>query len=140
MVAEEKPWKQIFVTVSASDGVTYEAMFDPVTDGTAVKASSVLKPYTANGADAVTVSDISWESGTLRIGMDPVTAYAGKYIDFIDVDGELALPLKLVDATVDATAKTLSWTVADAPWEAGDKRMLRIYEKVASTCTVAEGG
>lgn len=47
--------------------------------------------------------------------------------------------MKISDAMVDATAKTLSWSVADAPWEADDKMMLRIYEKVASTCTVAEG-
>ena len=138
-VDEENNLTDIMLTVTAGPAIAYEAMFDPVADGSAVKASSVLKPYTANGADAVTVSDISWESGTLKIGMDPVTAHAGKYIDFIDVDGELALPLKVADATVDATAKTLSWTVADAPWEAGDKVMLRIYEKVASTCTVAEG-
>ncbi len=127
------------LTVTAPTGTVYEAMFDTATVGNAVQASIMLKPYTAAGADTSTITSVSWRSGTLKIEMDPVTAHVGKYIDFIDVDGELALPLKLVDATVDATAKTLSWSVADAPWEAGDKMMLRIYEKVASTCTVAEG-
>ena len=127
------------VDVKAPVGTAYEAMFDTATVNGAVQASNMLKPYTAAGSDTSSTTSVSWRSGTLKIGMDPVTAHAGRYIDFIDVDGELALPLKLSEATMDATAKTLSWIVADAPWEAGDKMMLRIYEKVASTCTVAEG-
>ena len=114
------------VTATAPSGTAYEAMFDPTKVDGAIKAASVLKPYTATGADAATVSDISWESGTLKIKLDPVTAYAGHIIDFIDVDGDVALSLALSRATVDAAAKTLSWTVTEPPWKKGDKMMLRI--------------
>lgn len=91
VVAEEAEWRNVAVTVTAPASAVYEAMFDPVADGSAVKATSVLKPYTATGADTATVSDISWESGTLKIGMDPVTAHTGKYIDFIAQDGTLPI-------------------------------------------------
>ena len=88
----------------------------------------MLKPYTATGADAATVSDISWQSGTLKIKLDPVTAHTGHLIDFIDVDGDVALSLALSGATVDAAAKTLSWSVSSQPWKAGDKMMVRIHD------------
>ena len=114
------------VTVTAPSGTAYEAMFDPTTVDGAVKAASVLKPYTATGADAATVSDISWKSGTLKIKLDPVTAHTGHVLNFIDVDGDVALSLALSGATVDAAAKTLSWTVTQQPWKSGDKMMLRI--------------
>ena len=114
------------VRVAAPTGTAYEALFDPTMVDDAIEAASVLKPYTASGADAATVSDISWKSGTLKIRLDPVTAHTGHIIDFIDVDGDVALSLALSGATVDAAAKTLSWTVSSQPWKAGDKMMLRI--------------
>ena len=116
------------VTATAPSDTAYEAMFDTATVNGAVQAGSVLKPYTATGADAATVSDISWKSGTLKIKLDPVTAHTGHVIDFIDVDGDVALSLALSGATVDAASKTLSWTVTDQPWKRGDKMMLRIRE------------
>ena len=114
------------VTATAPSGTAYEAMFDPTTVDGAVEAASVLKPYTATGADAATVSDISWKSGTLKIKLDPVTAHTGHIVDFIDVDGDVALSLALSGATVDAANKTLSWTLTEQPWKSGDKMMLRI--------------
>ena len=117
---------ETIVTVTAPAGTAYEAMFDPTTVDGAVKAAGVLKPYTATDADAATVSDISWKSGTLKIKLDPVTAHTGHIIDIIDVDGDVALSLALSGATVDVANKTLSWPVSSQPWKAGDKMMLRI--------------
>ena len=114
------------IEVTAPVGIAYEAMFDPTTVDGAVKAVSVLKPYTATGADAATVSDISWKSGTLKIKLDPVTAHTGHVLNFIDVDGDVALSLALSGATVDTANKTLSWAVSSQPWKSGDKMMLRI--------------
>ena len=117
---------EFVVNVGAPTGTAYEAMFDPTTVDGAINAANVLKPYTATGADAATVSDISWKSGMLKIKLDPVTAHTGHVLNFIDVDGDVALSLALSGATVDAAAKTLSWTVSSQPWKAGDKMMLRI--------------
>ena len=140
-VDDEEEWRTFDVTVSPPAGTAYEAMFDPATDGSAISASSVLKPYTASGADTATVSDISWESGTLKIGIDPVTAHSGHWTDFIDIDGDVALSLALNDATVDTVAKTLSWSVTNQPWEVDDKMMLRIYRKITSvTVTLSPPG
>ena len=116
------------VTVTAPAGTAYETMFDPTAVDGAVKAASVLKPYTAPGADTATVSDISWKSGTLKIKFDPVTAHTGHVLNFIDIDGDVALSLALSGATVDAAAKTLSWSVSSQPWKVGDKMMVRIHD------------
>ena len=126
------------VTVNAPGGTLHEAFFDPVTDGSAVAADSangVLKPATftdANGASA-TLERIAWEPGTgesgaVKLKVNPHTGLTGQVVDFIALDGSVALSLKIADATVDAANRTLSWTVASQPWEDDDKLMLRVRE------------
>ncbi len=116
------------VTVDAPEGTLHEAFFDPVTDGTAVAADStngVLDPATftdANGASA-TIERIAWEpgtgeSGTVKVKLSPHNGIAGHTVNFI-----------ALDATVDATTGTLSWTVTSQPWQSGDKLMLRVREE-----------
>ena len=113
------------ISVSAPAFAVYEAMFNPIAAGNAIMAVGVLKPYNANG-ESVTVSAVSWASGTLTVRLDPVTVSWGR-IDFIALDGSVALSVDVRDSTVDSIAKTLSWTVTNQPWVAGDKMMLRVY-------------
>ena len=95
---------------------------------------------TENGT-ATTIDSIVWESpstgsgqaGTVRMEFSPSAPPSGHHVDFIAVDGSVALRLKIDDATqtVDGDSTALSWGVCSQPWEAGDKLMLRISESGA---------
>ncbi len=119
------------VTVTSPVGTLHELFFDPVTDGSAVTAddtNGVLKPASftdASGASA-TIGSISYESGTVGVGVTPDGALAGQVVDFIELDGTVSLSLDVADATVDADISTLSWSVESQPWEDGDLLMVRI--------------
>ena len=138
------------VTVTAPEHTLHEALFDPVTDGSAVGVDSsngVLNPSAftdANGA-AATVQRIEWASDTVKMKVSPHTGLAGHKLDFIELDGTVSLSLDVDDATVDAANGTLSWAVTPQPWHDGDKLMLRIAEippKTAVTevpSTIAHG-
>ena len=121
------------VTVTAPIGTVHEALFDPVTDGSAVAADSSngqLDPAAftdANGASA-TIQRIEWAAGTVKLEVTPNGALADHMLDFIELDGTVSLSLDVVDATVDSANDTLSWSVASQPWEDGDKLMVRIRE------------
>ena len=121
------------VTATAPDGTLHEAFFDPVTVGTTVKADAtngVLKPTTftdSNGASA-TIASLGWESGTVKLEVDPHTVLSGHHMDFIELDGTISLSLDVSNATADAANDTLSWSVESQPWEDGDKLMVRIRE------------
>ena len=116
----------------------HEALFDPVTDGSAVAADNsngVLKPSSFTDAGATTtIERIEWEAGTVKLKLTPHTALAGRIVDFIELDGTVSLSLIIDDATVNDATNTLSWSVSPQPWEDGDKLMLRIRE-VLSTST-----
>ena len=126
------------VTAVAPEGTLHEALFDPVTDGSAVAADNsngVLKPASFTDAGATTtIERIEWEAETVNLKLTPHNTLAGRVVDFIELDGKVSLSLIVDDATVDASNNTLSWTVASQPWEDGDKLMLRIRE-VLSTST-----
>ena len=107
-------WEHI-ITVSAPEGTLAEAFFDPVTDGTATTATT-------------TVGTIRYETNTVKATLTPTVT--DHILDFIALDGSVALSLDVVDATT--TDGVLSWTVASAPWSTGDKLMLRIRQPVAS--------
>ena len=119
------------VTATAPDGTLHEAFFDPVTDGGAVAADAingVLKPTAftdSNGASA-TIASLGWESGTVKLEVDPHTVLSGHHMDFIELDGTISLSLDVSNATADAANDTLSWPVSPQPWDDGDKLMVRI--------------
>ena len=125
------------VTAVAPEGVLHEALFDPVTDGSAVAADNsngVLKPASFTDAGATsTIERIEWEagtgeSGTVKLKLSPHNALAGRVVDFIELDSTVSLSLIVDDATVDAANHTLTWTVASQPWEDGDQLMVRIRD------------
>ena len=120
------------VTAVAPEGVLHEALFDPVTDGSAVAADNsngVLKPASFTDAGATTtIERIEWEAETVKLKLTPHNALVGRVVDFIELDGTVSLSLIVDDATVDAVNNTLSWTVASQPWEDGDQLMVRIRD------------
>lgn len=77
---------------------------------------------------------MDWESKTAKIEIaNPPASLADHRIDFIALDGSVALRLDFGDAAVaDAgDVRTFSWGVCGQPWSAGDKLMLRISESLA---------
>ncbi len=132
------------VNVVVPDGTRHELFFDPVTLRQAQGRPStvgaddtngVLKPATftdGNGGSA-TIHSVSYEAGTVRVGVTPDDALAGHIMDIIELDGTVSLSLDVADATVDPSARsgqagTLSWSVSPQPWEDGDMLMMRIRE------------
>ena len=128
-----------FVHVTAPEGVLHEAFFDPVASGDAVGAGGgdgQLKPesFTFNGSQT-TMRRIEWESGRVVMRLEPDdNALADHHVDFIALDGSVALRLDFDDAA-EATlggAPALVWGVCNQPWSDGDLLMLRLRESEAN--------
>ena len=122
------------VTVEALSGIVHEAFFDPadLSSGIGANATSgVLKPTTF-GSNVL--DRIEWESGTLKVNL--TGSHVGKHLDFLDVDGELALTVAVDDAV--AADGLLTWAVPDQPWESGDLLMVRLYSKTPELCAPRE--
>ena len=121
------------VTITAPTGTLHEALFDPVTVGSAIAADAtngVLKPtaFTDDNGASATLQRIAWEAGTVKLKLSPHTGLANHVLDFIALDGKVSLSLDADEATVDAANNTLSWPVSYQPWKSGDKLMLRIHD------------
>ena len=131
--------REIFVHVTAPEGVLHEAFFDPVASGEAVGAGGddgVLKPasFTLNGSQT-TMRRIEWESGRVVMRLEPDdNALADHHVDFIALDGSVALRLDFDDAAqvTNGGAPALAWGVCNQPWSDGDLLMLRIRESEAN--------
>ena len=124
------------IHVTAPTGTLHEAFFDPVAIGAAVGADSAngaltpTKFTTSNAVDAE-ILRVDWTSNIAKIEIaNPPASLANHHIDFIALDGSVALRLDYDDATsADAgVIRTFSWNVCNQPWNAGDKLMLRISE------------
>ena len=128
----DRPSLAYQVTATAPAGTVHEAFFDPVTVGQAVGAdgsNGVLKPASFTvGGTATALQGLNWGNGTVTLTLSPYTVLTGVAIDFIALDGSLALSLGASAATADSAAGTLTWSVESAPWQAGDKLMLRVRE------------
>lgn len=127
------------IRATAPAGTLHEAFFDPVAIGAAVGAdgdNGALTPAAfpvAGGADAE-IRRIDWDADGVKIEIvNPPVSLANHHIDFIALDGSIALRLDFGDAAVaDAgDVRTFSWGVCGQPWSAGDKLMLRMSESLA---------
>ena len=123
------------IRVTAPARTLHEAFFDPVAIGAAVGADSangILTPaaFPATNA-AAQIRRIDWASDAVTIEIaNPPASLANHHIDFIALDGAIALRLAFGDAAIaDAGAvRAFSWGVCGRPWDAGDMLMLRISE------------
>ena len=75
-----------------------------------------------------TMTSLKWESASTSVTMelDSYVSLAEHAIDFIALDGSVSLSLDFDEASVGTESGTLTWTVSEQPWEAGDKLMIRI--------------
>ncbi len=116
-----------FVDVVAPAGTDLEAFFDPVTVGSAALADDANGQLAPSSFGSTTISSISYESNEVTVTVDPVNGLSGHHLDFISLDGTLALSLEVSDAKKDNTDKTLTWPTTSDPWASGDTLMLRVY-------------
>ena len=127
---EEQKRHEVFVAVTAPTGSIHEAFFDPAAIGAAVGAdgtNGALKPTAFSvGGVSTALQGLKWESGTVTLELSPAASLSGHALDFISLDGSVSLSLDGGAATV--SGGTLTWSVADQPWQAGDLLMLRIRQ------------
>ena len=120
------------VTVVAPGGTLHEAFFDPVSVGTAVKAdgsNGVLSPTSFTvGSTSTDLTRLEWSSNQVVLTLDPHVSLSAHVLDFIALDGSVALSLFTDSATVDSAAGTYSWPMTSQPWADGDQLMVRIRE------------
>ena len=121
-------WMLSVTAKSSHTNMIHEAFFDPVDIGAAVGADStngVLDPadFSLDGT-TTTISNLKWQAGTVTMTLSPSASLAGYAVDFIALDGSVTSTLAFDDAT--QSGGTLTWSVANQPWHAGDKLMLRI--------------
>ena len=97
---------EVFVTVTAPAGTVHEAFFDPAAIGQAVGAdgsNGVLKPAAFTVGETTTaLQGLKWQNGSVVLTLSPYTALTGNTIDFLALDGSLALSLGASDATADS--------------------------------------
>ena len=114
-----------YVHVTAPAGVLHEAFFDPAALASGVGVAGLPGAFTVGGA-STSIAGLEWENGSVVLTLSPHAALAGHALDFIDLNGAVTTTLAVSDATVGSVAGTYTWSVADQPWQAGDKLMLRI--------------
>ena len=117
------------ITVTSPAGTVHEAFFDPA-GATSVgfdSASGSLKPsaFTANGTTS-TITALRYENGNVVLELNPFNALTGLHLLFIEPHGSFGLSLTASSATADKAAGTLTWPLAEVPWEDGDQLLLRI--------------
>ena len=121
------------VTVTAPSGTVHEAFFDPVAIGSGVGADAsngVLDPKAFTVAQVSTaLQSLKWQDGSATLTLSAPASLSGHFLDFIALDGMVALSLDGGAAAV--SGGTLTWSVAAQPWQADDKLMLRIRQSGA---------
>ena len=113
---------EVFVTVTAPAGTVHEAFFDLLVGAAGVPLPS---DFTVGGAGTA-IHWLEWRDGTVLLLMAPYVDLKGHTLDFIALNGTVALSLDAGAATADPAAGTLTWAVASQPWREDDQLMLRI--------------
>ena len=128
----------LIVTVTAAEGTVHEAFFDPVTIGSAIGAdgaNGALEPatFTANGT-STSLQSLQWSnSGTITLTLSPNASLSGLALEFIALDGSVALTLPASAAKTNSPPGTVTWSSLAVPWRSGDQLMLRIRNAAATT-------
>ena len=131
---EEKKREEVFVTVTAPAGTVHEAFFDPVAlagGGVGADASNgVLDPKAFSmGGASTDLQSLKWQGGSATLTLSAPASLSGHFLDFIALDGTVAVSLDGGEASV--SGGTLTWSVPAQPWQADDKLMLRIRQSGA---------
>ncbi len=114
------------VDVSSPDDVVYEAFFDPaeVNGRIGFGEGGLLKPSGFSIGAAATITALQWHDDAIALTVSPPVPLTQHILEFLALDGSIALTLSGSDAV--ATDGALTWAVANQPWSDGDELMLRI--------------
>ncbi len=127
------------VDVAAPKGTIHEAFFDPETMASpqgAVGKELNLDIAIPNDA-VVELTQLFYESKSVKLVMDPYHAMSDYRIDIIKLDGTIGWSFRF-DQSAKSQAGSLAaheWQYCGTPWQAGDQLMIRIIEK--NTLTTA---
>ena len=123
-------WRYNF---EAAEDALHEAFFDPADIDDAVGADGydgVLQPEWFETDDGeVLIERIEWQDGQVKIALSPAANLFGHRMDFIALDGSVALRLDFdedIGFKDEDETSTFTWGVCEQPWEDGDLLMLRI--------------
>ena len=114
------------VTVTAPAGTVHEAFFDPTATGFTSQGGELQPATFTAGGVASTVEALRYENGEVVLKLNPFNALTGLHLLFIELDGSIGMVLAASSATAHKAAGSLTWSVAEAPWESGDQLMIRI--------------
>ena len=125
----------VSVDVVAPAGTVHEALFDPqdidgqgVGFGSGKGFLSADKFITEDGGE-ITLNRLEWSAGNVEIELEPYNRLPDHHIDFIALDGSVALRLDFDDALEvqdEDEGQALSWGVCERAWQDGDLLMIRI--------------
>lgn len=123
------------ITVTAPENAVHETLFSPSSGGIGEVSAA---EFQAGGA-TTTITGLGWQDGAVTLTLSQYIPLSGYALDFIALDGSVALRLNLAaDAPPSAGRGSLTWPVAERPWQDGDPLMLRIREvESAPTPTAA---
>ncbi len=125
MPEDYKTRYEVLVTVASPEGTLHEAFFDPETLSSGVGLTNIPGNFTVSGT-RTSITGLKWHNGAVILSLSRHVPLAGYKLVFLSLDGSAAVTLAVPDATVDSGAGTYTWSVASAPWRAGDELMLRI--------------
>ena len=116
---------ELLLKVTAPTGTVHEAFFDPVGLTSGVGLDNMAGSFMVGGTSA-SIASLVWGDEKVTLVVAPYADLTGYRMEFIELDGEVSLTLNFDDGTLDVEVGTHSWEVAEQPWDAGDKLMLRI--------------
>ena len=122
--------------VEAPEGVLHEAFFDPEEGDSggsgADDSRGVITPasFSNDSGNTIVIERVEWKNGKATVEFSSSALRSGHHVDFIALDGSVALRLRIVDASqsTDGDNTTLTWVVCTQPWAEGEKLMLRVSE------------
>ncbi len=146
----EDAYIDMTVRVSAPQGTVYEAFFDAVELDDGVGADGSAGVLQAGSVRLVTmdVVRLMWDEAAGEVRMQKTAGgwQTPEHLQVLGTDGTVKLALALAAAETAATDEggcELRWDVDDAPWEAGERLLLRLgsapgtVPSAVAACTAA---
>ncbi len=125
------------VIVIAHQFALHEAFFDPETMASPQGAvgEEIGEDVAIPNDSTVELTQLFYESKSVKLVMDPYHAMSDYRIDIIKLDGTIGWSFRF-DQSAKSQAGSMTaheWQYCGTPWQAGDQLMIRIIEKNAAT-------
>ena len=131
-----RTWEELVVHVHAPHGTLHEAFFDPADIDDAVGSDGydglLQSEWFKTDDGEVLIERIEWQDGQVEMELSPAADLFGRRMDFITLDGSVALRLDFdedIGFEDEDDTSTFTWGVCEQPWQDGDLLMLRIASR-----------